>query len=514
VVRPLALPAPLAALAVLTACSGTEPPLPRSVTLARTVAAPPPARVEAKRLEAAAVDVEGVRATKPAAGTEATAVTEPIVLAPEPAPEPELVATAREVVVYEAPNRRSERLGYLRLGARVVRSAVPEGRDGCSGGWYRIVPAGFVCAGPAASVDSAEPLATLARTRADRQSGLPYVYGRAKPLPPPLYATLPSAEEALRTEGRAPSSATGFDDLGDAPESELIAPGKPLPTPLGYAKEPGRAPLTALPNAAFALLGAVEHAGRRFGLTTDLDFVPLDRLTRIEPSGFHGITLDETTTLPVAFVRTRFALEYQGGPSVGLRPGRKLVHREALPLTGQRKTFDGIRYLETRAGTWVRAEHALVVERPATLPPWASGKKSWLHVAIGNQTLVAYSGATPVYATLVSTGAGGLGDPKETHATPRGEFVIHTKHVAVNMSGDEVGDEFDLRDVPYVQYFTEGYALHAAYWHDAFGAPKSHGCVNLSPLDARALFHLTEPAVPQAWHGAFSRAGTLVSITP
>jgi hypothetical protein len=501
VVRSPVLPVSrLAVLAVLSACSGTEPPLPRSVTLTRTAAAPRVSVVAELRPVTAVL--------------EPTTVVEPVVAPPgEPAPEPELVATAREVVIYEGPNRRSERLGYLRLGARVARSAEPHGRDGCGGGWYRIVPAGFVCAGPAATIDPSEPLALLARTRADRQSALPYVYGRAKPLAPPLYASLPTAEEALRFEGRAASRATGFDDLSPAPVSELLAPGKPTPSPLGYARA-GSAPVRALPNAGFALLNAVEHEGRRFGLTTDLDLVPLDRLTRIEPSAFHGITLDATTTLPVAFVRTRFALEYLGGPAVGLRPGRQLVHREALPLTGEKKTFDGVRYLETRPGSWVRAEHALVVDRPAALPPWASGSKNWVHVAIRDQTLVAYSGATPVYATLVSTGSGGLGDPKETHATPRGEFVIHTKHVSVSMSGDEVGDEFDLRDVPYVQYFTEGYAFHAAYWHDAFGVPKSHGCVNLSPLDARALFHLTEPAVPQAWHGAIARTGTLVSITP
>jgi lipoprotein-anchoring transpeptidase ErfK/SrfK len=119
-----------------------------------------------------------------------------------------------------------------------------------------------------------------------------------------------------------------------------------------------------------------------------------------------------------------------------------------------------------------------------------------------------------VYATLVSTGKDGLGDPETTHSTPRGEFVIHTKHVSATMNGDEVGDEFDLRDVPYVEYFTQGFAFHAAYWHDAFGTPHSHGCVNLSPLDARFLFHFTEPAVPQGWHGAFARDGSYVSITP
>jgi lipoprotein-anchoring transpeptidase ErfK/SrfK len=82
------------------------------------------------------------------------------------------------------------------------------------------------------------------------------------------------------------------------------------------------------------------------------------------------------------------------------------------------------------------------------------------------------------------------------------------------MDNDEVGDEFDLRDVPYVQYFKDGYALHAAYWHDGFGTPHSHGCVNLAPLDARFLFAWTEPPVPMAWHGAMSTHGTLVSIHP
>jgi hypothetical protein len=69
--------------------------------------------------------------------------------------------------------------------------------------------------------------------------------------------------------------------------------------------------------------------------------------------------------------------------------------------------------------------------------------------------------------------------------------------------------------VPYVQYFSEGYALHAAYWHDSFGAPRSHGCINLSPSDARYLFHYSDPPVPRGFHGAFSlREGTLLEITP
>ena len=99
----------------------------------------------------------------------------------------------------------------------------------------------------------------------------------------------------------------------------------------------------------------------------------------------------------------------------------------------------------------------------------------------------------------------------------QGTFRIHTKHITVTMDGDEAGDAFDLRDVPFVQYFNEGYALHAAYWHDDFGTPRSHGCVNLAPLDAAWLFRWTTPEVPKAkeWHAGLStKGGTVVYTHP
>jgi lipoprotein-anchoring transpeptidase ErfK/SrfK len=82
------------------------------------------------------------------------------------------------------------------------------------------------------------------------------------------------------------------------------------------------------------------------------------------------------------------------------------------------------------------------------------------------------------------------------------------------MSGNAADDEYDLRDVPYVQFFKDGYAFHAAFWHDTFGQPRSHGCVNLSPPDARHLFSITDPPVPLRWHSALSTEGTLVYIHP
>ncbi|HEX7453653.1 MAG TPA: L,D-transpeptidase, partial [Polyangiaceae bacterium] len=202
-------------------------------------------------------------------------------------------------------------------------------------------------------------------------------------------------------------------------------------------------------------------------------------------------------------------------PSTGFAISRPLGFREALPITGRSRSLAGLSYLETTSGDWLRDDNLVRVDRMVQRPGWVKPGRTWIHVSIMKQSMVAYVGDKPVYATLVSTGADGMGDPKTTHSTVRGEFLIHTKHVTATMDSDEVGDEFDLRDVPYVQYFSEGFAFHAAYWHDTFGTPHSHGCVNLSPIDSRWLFHWTDPPVPQAWHGALSlRGGTLVYISP
>ena len=78
--------------------------------------------------------------------------------------------------------------------------------------------------------------------------------------------------------------------------------------------------------------------------------------------------------------------------------------------------------------------------------------------------------------------------------------VDYVDDLRLKMCIDVTGEEFELQDIPYVQYFEGGYALHAAYWHDDFGKPRSHGCINLAPEDARRLFFWTEPKVPPGWH--------------
>jgi hypothetical protein len=438
--------------------------------------------------------------------------------------EPTLTSIARATLIYARPSFKAHKLGYLRVGAVVSRSKHAMGDEGCKRGWYRIQPEGFVCIENSAILDTEgqSPFAELAIVRPDRMAALPYQYGRSRYPTPPFYTKLPTKLEQERSEQELVGhlrarTAEAWKSVPSSPTPSALLDGGNVPMPWGFFRE--GTPLTtgrAMPDSGFALLGVYEHDGRRFALNTDFQLVPVDRLKPVEISAFHGIRLGEDVTLPVAFVRSGSANLYAGNPkTIGLSIARKLAYREAVPITGREVIVSGIHYLETKTHDYIRDERLVRIDKLKNKPGWANPGRSWIHVSILQQSLVMYEGEKPVYATLVSTGVDGLGDPLETHSTVRGQFLIHTKHVTMTMDSDTEGDEFDLRDVPYVQYFQEGFALHAAFWHDAFGQPYSHGCVNLSPLDARALFHMTNPPVPQTWHGAMSlNGGTLVHITP
>jgi hypothetical protein len=445
---------------------------------------------------------------------------------PHPTVDPDLAlaATARETLVLARPSWSAPKLGYLRAGAVVRRAPDPAGYGGCAAGWYRIEPRGYVCVGKTATVDPTHPIVATARRRPDRSAPLPYAYGRSRQPTPPFYTRVPTQQEQVRVESgpqRRPRSVErgGWDSASFGEVPELLRDGGAVPSLNGYVHSrdslyTGR----ALADSGFAFLALFEAQGRRFGLSTDFDVMPLSRLRPVQASEFRGLALDEQMTLPVVFVRSRHASLYRRDgdqPHAALRVERRLRYREAIPIRGRRIRIGGAWYLETREGGWLRDTGLLRVDPMPKYPSWATPGRTWIDVSILRQVLVAYEGTEPVYVTLVCTGADGLGDPEKSHSTIRGRFLIHTKHVTATMSGDEVGDEFDLRDVPYVQYFTQGYALHAAYWHDDFGRPRSHGCINLAPFDAQWLFEWTDPPVPPAWHGAMTlHDGTLVSVHP
>jgi lipoprotein-anchoring transpeptidase ErfK/SrfK len=149
-----------------------------------------------------------------------------------------------------------------------------------------------------------------------------------------------------------------------------------------------------------------------------------------------------------------------------------------------------------------RAEEVRILTQATEVPEGVGENDKWIDVDLEHQTLVAYEGLRPVYATLVSTGrVRDPDDPNRDMRTPSGLFRITSKHVSHTMDGDHATDgPYSIEDVPYVMYFQLAFALHSAFWHDGFGRPRSHGCVNLSPLDARWIFNWAGPTLPQNWH--------------
>ena len=122
------------------------------------------------------------------------------------------------------------------------------------------------------------------------------------------------------------------------------------------------------------------------------------------------------------------------------------------------------------------------------------------------QTVVAFEGEKAIYATLISSGRESKIKDKD-HRTPTGEWRIREKHITTTMDGDgsAAGDlPYSIEDVPYVMYYHRSFALHGAFWHTNFGMQMSHGCVNLSPLDAKFLFYFVTPMIPAGFHGSWA----------
>jgi lipoprotein-anchoring transpeptidase ErfK/SrfK len=126
------------------------------------------------------------------------------------------------------------------------------------------------------------------------------------------------------------------------------------------------------------------------------------------------------------------------------------------------------------------------VEDPSDL----ADEGRWIDVDLSAQQVTAYDGDQPVQTFTVSTGT-------RFHPTVTGQFLIYVKYRATPMAGPG----YYLPGVPFTMYFYQGYALHGTYWHDNFGTPMSHGCINLRTPDAEWLYD-------------FASVGTLVNVHP
>jgi len=123
------------------------------------------------------------------------------------------------------------------------------------------------------------------------------------------------------------------------------------------------------------------------------------------------------------------------------------------------------------------------------IPQTSNLSGHWIDVNLSQQRLYAYDGDTLIASFLVSTGT-------SAHPTVTGTFAVYVKYVYADMRGPG----YYLPDVPYTMYFYQGYGIHGTYWHDNFGTPMSHGCVNMRTSEAEWVFNFSKVGTPVIVH--------------
>ncbi len=292
---------------------------------------------------------------------------------------------------------------------------------------------------------------------------------------------------------------------------------KPSVTLADMAKDSGGSLEKRMAKGFFVAVDkTVGWEGRSYFRTTNGFLAPTDRMWLNKPPESKGVEFPKDAKA-VFFVTSDKARLYDVDAAKKKTKDTGPAKRfSAYGLTGDVVTVDGTELKKTLTGGWVKSSAGTFTE-PGKRPEMASGPtEKWVDVNLDRKTLVLFVGDQPVYAALISPGKRSK-DKKKNHATKEGVWRIRDKHVAVTMDGDGAGGDlpYSIDDVPFVEYYDGSYALHAAFWHSNFGREMSHGCVNLSPIDAKYVFNWTEPRLPRGWHSVSStkeRPGSVVSI--
>jgi lipoprotein-anchoring transpeptidase ErfK/SrfK len=436
------------------------------------------------------------------------------------------------------------RLGYLRHGSHVPYFPELLVNDDCPEGWYELLAGGFVCS-KFASPDAKSPSVKFAANPPNLAEPMPYKYGYSTVANTPVYRRVLSLLDRQKYEPELVPPPPAAPDAGTSPSAEEVdtpsdepATDRPAkarhvvkeagpPVKLGELKGRGVLVRRMMKGFYVALDRAFNAAHARWWRTAEGFAIPFEKMALQSWSpDFHGSwvkPLEEQNAdggeLPegngtAALVNTAYAARYVPNAKGKLGYTTPLTKWTALELSGDPETLDGVSMQRTTSGFWVRTVDVMIA---TPQPPSDLGdREKWIDVDLGRQLLVAFEGTHPVYATRVSSGRRYPWDPTHDHPTPTGTFRIYEKHVSTTMDGDVASDgPYSIEDVPWVMYFQGSYALHGAFWHNLFGSTRSHGCVNLSPIDARELFFWTEPTLPSGWHGVFqtsARPGTRVVI--
>lgn len=380
--------------------------------------------------------------------------------------------------IHRSPSTGSGPKGVARRGTRIAVVGSVKGSGCAKGTWYLLAGRGYACTRRGFAVSSRRKDYNLHYSLPDTRGLLPYRYAKVVEDGAPRLYRIPTLDEDKLIE-RAAEAEEGWPEVVEK----------------------------AMEGAYFFTIHDThEDHGRRYVRSVRGRYARAEHVRELETPPMHGELLGRKGghRLPLAFVwgedRPLWRLE---GAELR-RVGTAEKHARFAP--GRIVTVGGKRFVSGPDGVLVARDHVRIARR-VRRPEQVSSGGRWIHVNLSQQTLVAYRGDRPLLATLVSSGVKGF-EP------PLGTFQIHKKYISVTMNGpDPDKGWYEVEEVPWTMYYWESYAVHGTYWHNEFGKPRSHGCTNVAPADARWLFYWTTPRLPADWHAIEDDGGTTVHYT-
>jgi hypothetical protein len=344
---------------------------------------------------------------------------------------------------------------------------------GCDRPWALVAEAGWVC------LERTEPSDELPHTLPELVDGelLPFIYARHR----------------------------GHDDLATPP----------IPVYRSASEHrAGSEPISTLPAyGSYAFTRRNPNRGTPLLVTADRTVVEAAPLELFEPSEFSGrdLRVDPLEPGHTAAWAVRWKTLIRAAPEPTAATLERVGYHSTLEVVGDGVLdADGVRWFEVPGSVtgWISSDD---IRRfvPVAPPAPVLGGQVTIDVDLDEQVLSVWIEDVPVFATLISSG-------KPNDRTPPGLYRVESKRAYGKMQSlPDAEEPYFVEAVPWVVYFHGRYALHAAYWHDMFGHVMSHGCVNLSPRDAKLVFEFASPRLPDGWllvHEHASDPGALVRV--
>ncbi len=348
--------------------------------------------------------------------------------------------------VFEAPDMKLEPLGKILAGTRLPVGASIAGDKRCK--LFLAVPQGYICARYVKA--SKQPPEAIAQPSVPSGELLPHKYFGIKK-GALRYATVDDVRAGIARPERS-----------DKVSYMVTKEDKPVD------------------------VDGVAYAQTSVGLVATSD------LYRHWPSTFAGIDLVATPPpqWPFAWViaTDKKAVTARATPDKKGDAAGPVAHRAIVPILEESGA-----YVRVGDGQWIERK-SVRIARIRPRPAATDAHAKWIDVDRDEQLMIAYDGDTPVFATLISSG-------RRKNDTPPAVYRIRSKSSITKMAAEErEAAHYEVSEVPWATRFRSGLYFHAAYWHDRFGTAQSHGCVNLSPADAKWVYEWTEPTMPPGWN--------------